>query len=190
MPRPVLFIQGAGKGAWDEDRLMAASLQAALGGGYEVVCPQMPDEENVPFAAWKSQIESRIRARRNEVILVGHSIGGSVLLKCLCEPRFARNIAGLFILAAPYWGEEPGWEWDEVVLPPDLAAKLNGRWPIVFFHSRDDEVVPFKHLSMYAARVPRATIREVDGRGHQFNNGLADVAGEIVQLSKNSASTQ
>jgi hypothetical protein len=32
---------------------------------------------------------------------------------------------------------------------------------------------------MYAAKLPRATIREFDGRGHQFNNDLSEVAADI-----------
>jgi len=39
--------------------------------------------------------------------------------------------------------------------------------------------VPFAHLSMYAAKLPRATIREFAGLGHQFNNDLTEVAADI-----------
>lgn len=49
------------------------------------------------------------------------------------------------------------------------------------FNSRDDEIVPFAHLALYAAKLPQATIREVDGRGHQFGNDLADVAEDIMR---------
>jgi hypothetical protein len=36
---------------------------------------------------------------------------------------------------------------------------------------------------MYAERIPQATIHEFDGRGHQFNNDLSEVAGDIKGLS-------
>jgi uncharacterized protein len=179
MKRYVLFIQGAGAGAYAEDRLLAESLQRELGAGYEVQCPQMPDEENSPYPAWKAEIDSRLAAMKGAVALVGHSVGGSVLLKYLCERKPAKPIAGLFVIAAPYWGASEFWSWDEGALPADAATRLAGDWPLIFYQSRDDEVVPFAHLALYAAKLPRATIREFDGRGHQFKNDLSAVAADI-----------
>jgi hypothetical protein len=43
--------------------------------------------------------------------------------------------------------------------------------------------VPFAHLAMFAESIPQATIREFDGRRHQFNNDLSEVAGDIKGLS-------
>jgi hypothetical protein len=42
--------------------------------------------------------------------------------------------------------------------------------------------VPFAHLAIYAKKLPQATIREFDGRGHQFNNDLSEVAADIKSL--------
>lgn len=184
MRKHVLFIHGAGKGAYDEDRRLATSLQSALGAGYDVQCPRMPDEENAPFDAWKAEIETRLAVLDGEVLLVGHSVGASILLKWLSQSRSAYRIAGLFLIAAPYWGGDEGWHYagyEQLELPQDVAVKLNGRWPIFFYHSRDDEIVPFGHLALYAATLPRATIRAFDGRGHQFKNDLTDVAEDIKE---------
>ena len=175
----VLFIQGAGAGAREADSLLAASLQDALGKDYEVHCPQMPDEDDASYDAWTAEIDSRLAAIQGPVALVGHSVGGSVLLKYLCERKPLREVAGLFVIAAPYWGASKFWSWDEAALPADAATRLTGAWPLVFYQSRDDEIVPFAHLAMYAAKLPRATIREFDGRGHQFNDDLAAVAADI-----------
>lgn len=113
--------------------------------------------------------------------LVGHSIGGSVLLKYLCERPAPKRLIGLYAVAAPYWGADDAWTWDEMTLPTGAAARLAGDWPLVLYHSRDDEIVPFAHLSLYAAKLPRAMVREYDGRGHQFGNDLAAVAADIVR---------
>jgi len=179
MHTSVLFIHGAGTGAYAADRLLADSLQRALGVDCEVQCPQMPDEDNASYAAWKAEIDSWLATMRAPVALVGHSVGGSVLLKYLCDAKPTRQIAGLFVIAAPYWGASEFWSWDEAALPADAAVRLAGEWPLIFYQSRDDEVVPFAHLAMYAAKLPRATIREFAGRGHQFNNDLTEVAADI-----------
>jgi predicted alpha/beta hydrolase family esterase len=183
MRRYVLFIHGAGTGAYAADRLLADSLQAALGDGFRVDCPKMPDEENAPYRKWKAEIRSRLARARGTPILVGHSVGGSVLLKFLCERRAPARIAGLFVIATPFWGADDFWKWDEVQLPADAKSKLAGRWPLVFYHSRDDEVVPFAHLGMYAKRLPRAVLRKSAARGHQFGNDLTRVAADIRRLA-------
>jgi uncharacterized protein len=179
MTKSVLFIQGAGHGAYDEDKLLASSLQSALGAEYRVQCPQMPDEENSPYDLWKAEIEAQLSALRGEVFLVGHSVGGSVLVKYVSETSPTRPLAGLFVVAAPYWGEKEGWQWDDLNLPPDIAARFAGDWPIFIYHNRDDEVVPFAHLALYSTKLPRAKIRAFDAGGHQFNNDLSAVARDI-----------
>jgi uncharacterized protein len=183
MQNLVLFIQGGGTGAYAEDRHLSESLQRALGAEYQVQYPQMPDEENCPYPEWKAQIDARLSAATGAVALVGHSVGGSVLLKYLCDQRPKAPVAGLFVIAAPYWGADADWRWDDVALPLDAAAKLAGTWPLILYHSRDDETVPFAHLALYAAKLPRATIQTFDGRGHQFDNDLHEVAADIRQAT-------
>ena len=183
MNKCVLFIHGGGEGAYEADRLLAVSLQNALGTAYDVQYPQMPNEEDPQYERWKAQIETKLAALKGEVILLGHSLGGFVVVKYLSQARLAHSIAGLFLLAAPYVGEDEGWHSSELALPRDIAAKLGGTWPIFFYHSRDDEFVPFEHLALYAAKLPRATVRAFDGRGHQFKNDLADVAEDIKKAA-------
>jgi uncharacterized protein len=183
MDKSVLLIQGGGTGAYDADRALADSLQRALGADWNVQYPQMPDEQNCPYPAWEAQIDARMAAMKGTVALVGHSIGGSVLLKYLCQRRPSARISGVFVIAAPYWGADASWRWDEMALPADAAARLAGDWPLVFYHSRDDEIVPFQHLALYAARLPRATVREYAGLDHQFGEDLADIAADVVRAS-------
>jgi predicted alpha/beta hydrolase family esterase len=180
MKKNVLFIHGAGEGAYEEDRLMVASLQDALGAAYEVHYPRL-NEVSPEYADWASQISSELAVLEGDVALVGHSVGGSVLIKYLSEKRAEKPIASLFLLAAPYWGADEFWKWDAAQLPEDAAAKLVGNSRVFLYHSRDDNVVPFAHLALYAAKLPKATVREVEGRGHQFANDLTDVAKDIIK---------
>lgn len=108
---------------------------------------------------------------------MGHSVGASVLLQYCSEEQQA--FAGLFLLATPFWGADEFWKWDEARLPDEVAAKLASIPHIFLYHSRDDEVVPFAHLALYRAKLPQATVREFDGRGHQFANDLTQVAEDI-----------
>jgi predicted alpha/beta hydrolase family esterase len=181
MKKQVLFIQGAGEGAYEEDEKLAASLQGVLGAEYDVIYPKMPEEENSGYEAWKAQISKQLATLDGNVILVGHSVGSSMLLKYLSEENVETSIAGIFLIAAPYWGTG-GWQVDEFTLDEGNASKLLNGFPIFFYHSRDDDVVPFAHLAMHAEKFPQGTIREFDGRGHQFNNDLSEVATDIKSL--------
>jgi predicted alpha/beta hydrolase family esterase len=180
MNKTVLFIHGAGKGAYEEDGLLVASLQKALESSYEVRYPRMVNEGDSEYADWKAQIAAELAALEGEVALVGHSVGGSVLVKYVSEARLEKPVAGLFLIAAPYWGADEFWKWDEVRLPEDAAGKLASIPRIFLYHSRDDETVPFSHLALYAAKLPQATVREFDGRGHQFGNDLTEIAEDVA----------
>lgn len=179
MKKQVLFIHGAGEGAYEADKPLAASLQAALGPAYQVHYPRMRDEESPEYTDWKAHVTSELAALNGEVTLVGHSVGGSVLIKYLSEQAVEKRIACLVLLAAPYWGADDFWKWDAAQLPEDAAAKLASIPRIFIYHCRDDASVPFAHLARYAARLPKAAIRAVDRGGHQFANGLADVTEDI-----------
>ncbi|HEY0603245.1 MAG TPA: alpha/beta fold hydrolase [Herpetosiphonaceae bacterium] len=183
MKKPVLFIHGAGEGAFEEDNLLAASLQNALGPAYDVHYPKMPEEDSATYADWKAPIERLLATLDDQVILVGHSVGGSVLIKYLSEEQLDTPVASLFLLATPYWGADEFWTWDEARLREDVAATLVNIPRIFMYHSRDDDVVPFAHLALYAAKLPQATIQTFDGRGHQFGNDLSEVADDIRSVA-------
>jgi predicted alpha/beta hydrolase family esterase len=181
MRKQVLFIHGGGEGAYEEDRKLAASLQYALGVAYEVRYPKMPDEDSPVYEESKGRIARELDTLESEVILVGHSLGGSILLKYLSEVEVEKLVAGLFLVATPYWGAED-WEVDEYALREDFASKIPKEMTVFLYHSRDDEVVPFAHAALYAKKLPRATVREFDGRGHQFDDDLSEVARDIGRL--------
>ena len=65
-------------------------------------------------------------------------------------------------------------------LPADFASRLPKDVPVFLYHNQDDDIVPFSHLALYAKRIPRATVRQFDTGGHQFNNDLAAVAADMV----------
>ena len=181
MNKQVLFIQGAGEGAYEEDEKLVRSLRDLLGTGYNVQYPKMPEEEDQGYEAWKAQISKELAKINDQVILVGHSVGSSMLLKYLSEENVKNAIAGIFLIAAPYW-EIGGWQMDEFTLDESYVSETLKGLPIFFYHSRDDDIVPFMHLALHAVKFPRATIREFDGRGHQFNNDLSEIAADIKGL--------
>lgn len=184
IPRQVLFVQGAGGGAHTEDRLLADSLQHELGADYEVIYPRMPDEENAPYDQWNDRLARELAAIEGPSTFVGHSVGASIVAKFLSEGGLEEPIYGTFLIATPFWGGD-GWLYEgyqELELPQTPSATLLRNAPVFLYHSRDDEVVPFAHLALYAQLLPQATVREISQGGHQLNNDLSVIASDIEAL--------
>jgi pimeloyl-ACP methyl ester carboxylesterase len=55
-------------------------------------------------------IVNEIAAIPGEIILVGHSLGASMLLKHLSEHEALRRIRGVFLLATPFWPGDEDWQ--------------------------------------------------------------------------------
>ena len=186
MNKQVLFIQGAGKGAYKEDEKLVASLRQLLGREYEVHFPAMHGEDDADYETWKRQIKKNLAELDGKVIVVGHSVGASILIKCLAEVD-TKKITGIFLIAAPFWGGDTGWKYEgyeTLALPEGHANQLPSNAQVFFYHSHDDEIVPFAHLALYTQKYPQATIRELNGRGHQLNNDLSEVAEDIKSLER------
>ena len=177
----VLFVHGGGGEAFEGDEALVRSLRDELGPDFDVEYPEMPDADAPEFGSWSACISHELSALDGGVILVGHSLGGSILLKHLSEERVEKPIAGVFLISTPYWGTTD-WDVAEFALREDFPATLPEDVPIFLSHSRDDVVVPFAHLAMYAGRLPLASVREFDGRGHQFGDDLSEVAEDIARL--------
>lgn len=183
MKKPVLFVQGGGQGAYEEDGKLAAQLQGALGTDYDVQYPKMPDEDSPVYEAWRERIAEKLATLDHKAVLVGHSLGASVLLKYLAEEKPVKPSAGLFLIAPPYWGAED-WQVSEYKLPEGFASRLPEGLRMFFYHSRDDEWVPFEHLALYTDKLPQATARVFNDRGHQFKDDLSEVAQDIKGLGE------
>jgi pimeloyl-ACP methyl ester carboxylesterase len=100
--QPVLFIQGAGSMlAPQGSGRLAAHLAREVGTDYRVIAPEMPHADSPDYQSWRDRIELELAAIDEDVILVGHSFGGSVLLKYLAEGSYRKPVRGLFLVSVP-----------------------------------------------------------------------------------------
>src|SRR5947199_8578942 len=100
MRKPILFIQGAGNKhkPFGSGKLIA-SLQEQLGSDYHVLAPDMPDPDHPRYLAWRDQIEQELGKLDGYVLLIGHSLGRSIVLKYLAEGSYQNPIAEMFHVA-------------------------------------------------------------------------------------------
>jgi predicted alpha/beta hydrolase family esterase len=178
----VLFIQGGGDDAYDWDAKLARSLEKNLGTGFTVTYPRMPDEANPNYLAWKKCVLEELDKLGGGTVLVGHSIGASMLVKMLAEDDVKPSLKGVFLISAPFLHEREGWQFPEAAPRADAANRLPKGVPLFFYHGEADETVPLAHLALYAKAFPQAVTHALPGRNHQLNDDLSEVAHDIRKL--------
>jgi predicted alpha/beta hydrolase family esterase len=175
----VLFVQGAGEDVHDRwDDKLAESLQRELGAGYHVRYPRMPNEADPRYSTWKPALLDELESLQDGSILVGHSIGGTMLMHLLAEEPLKLTPGAVCLIATPFIGEG-GWPSDELHARTEFSAHLPVGVPIFLYHGGEDEIVPFAHVHLYAKAISRAAVRELASRDHQLNNDLREVARDI-----------
>ena len=100
--RQVLFIQGGGEGVHDRwDDKLVNRLRRELGPGYELRYPRMPNEAEPRYVAWKQAIEAELGALRPGAVIIGHSVGGSILAHALAERTPAGTLGAICLNRGP-----------------------------------------------------------------------------------------
>ena len=182
MGRRILFIHSAGpQDPGQGSDSLIKYLHGSLDKNYSLMCPAMPDPDNPDYNAWKRKLDAQLDLIDDEVILIGHSLGGSVLVKYFSEIPYQKPVAGLFLIASPFCADA-GWDLEEYKLKNHFATNLSFIPKIFLYHSRDDEWVPFHHMSLYAAHLPQATVRKFDDYGHIFEHPFPELINDITSL--------
>src|SRR5688572_19871847 len=181
MKKEVLFIHSAGPQGYHEGSDYLVTYLRNTLSNYRVLHPKMPDPEHPTYPSWKATLKKEMVDMKEGTVLIGHSLGASVLLKFLTEERLQKPVAGLFLIGAVYWGKED-WDVEEYVLPENFPVKISNIPQIFLYHSKDDEVVPVTHLHYYADVLPTAHVREFDNLGHLFGKGLPELVEDIKSV--------
>lgn len=164
----VLFVHGAG--GYVDDQALAAGLREHLDG--PVHYPRFSDED-MSYDAWRREVSGHLQALGQDVAVVAHSFGASVVLRHVLEDR--PSLSAVVLLAMPYWGTT-GWDVAEYALPASFEPPVV---PIFLHHCYDDEEAPFDHLARHVAALPDAVVREHETGGHQLTGRMAAVAADL-----------
>ena len=163
-----------GQGSFD----FVQRLREDLEPGYSIHFPIIEEPEYPTYEIWKSMLDRELCKMSGEVILAGHSLGGSVLVKFLSENVCQFKPAGLFLIAAPWWGPD-GWGADEFALDTGSVKFLPKLSGIHIYHCTDDPVVPYGHAKRYKKLFPDAFLHELAGSDHTFSRGLPQLVEQI-----------
>ena len=177
--RQILFIQGAGAGTHDDwDDKLVDSLRRDLGDAYEVRYPRLPNESEPTYATWSQAILRQVADLDDGSVLVGHSVGGTILIHSLVERPPAPTLAAVILVAAPFVGDG-GWPADGFDPKSDIGARLPRDLVVHVVLGLEDETVPRSHADLYATAIPQAHLHLLPGLDHQLGNDLSAVAALI-----------
>ena len=156
------------------------ALRAQLSDTHDVLMPQMPCGWNARYEEWVIWFEKFVPFLRDDVILIGHSMGGIFLAKYLIENNLPVRIAQLHLVAAPIEDtpEEPLCDFniDDVTQLKELESRAK---EIIIYHSEDDPVVPFKDAVAYAHYMPGAEFVRFLDRGHFFQEDFPELISRV-----------
>lgn len=152
-----------------------------LGDNYQVINPHMPSKNNAKYAEWKIWFEKFIPFLQDNVILVGHSLGGIFLIKYLSENIFPKKIRAVFLISAPYDDDASDYSLADFVVPKSFEQFQKQAGTIFLYHSTDDPVVNFGDFEKYKKALSNAVQRIFTDKGH-FNQ---EEFPEIIKDIKN-----
>ncbi len=116
---------------------------------------------------------------KDKVILIGHSLGATFLLKYLSENSLSLKIEKL-ILVAPAFFNEKEWGLGDFNFKLNRENILKQTNKIYLMHSKDDPVVPFGHSQKIKDEFPEAELMVFEDRGHFLGEDFP----EIIELIK------
>lgn len=158
-----------------------SNLKEDLGEDFDVLHLKMPNAQNARFIEWKIWLEKFIPYFNQDVIFIGHSLGGLFLAKYLSENVYPKKIKATLLVAASYNTpmHNPLVDFN-LNIPLTKFAEQGGN--ILLYHSKDDPVVAFADLQEYSKELPNATLRIFEDRGHFNSETFPEIVEDIKKL--------
>ena len=182
----ILVIHGAGEGSYEYDEPLANFVRGQLDDPMQLAYPKFEGLERGDWSQIQQELTAALSNLADDGQIIGHSLGGAAILKLLSEQNHPRRINGLFLVAIPYICKDGEWAMEDLSVDNDFADHLPDCGDIRLYHSRDDDIVPFNHVHLYAEKLKQATVTVVDGHGHQFaSKPFLELAKDLKQLLAN-----
>lgn len=134
-------------------------LDRTLGQKFQIIRPRMPLADNAKYRDWLIHFKRFFPKLKNNIILIGQSLGGVFLAKYLSENHFPKKILSVYLVCPPYDDTLPtetlagGFK-----LKSDLSLLQKNIQRLYLLFSRNDDVVPVTHAIKYAKKLPKARI--------------------------------
>ncbi len=160
------------------------SLEKNLDSDFEIIRPTMPNKQNAKYKEWKIWFEKITPYLEDNIVLIGHSLGGIFLAKYLSENDFPRKIIATYLIAPPYDEKDADYSLADFALPDSLKKLEEQGGQIYLYHSQDDPIVPFVDIDKYAKSLPKAEKVVFKEKGHFMQEEFPELVNSIRHLYK------
>lgn len=130
-----------------------------LGKNFEIIRPRMPLIEDAKYEYWKTHFEKYFPFLRDNLILIGESLGATFLAKYLSENKFPKKLLSVYLVAVPFDDTLPT---EDLAggfrLKSDLSLIEKNCSRITFMFSKNDDVVPVSHAKKYRKKLKNVKI--------------------------------
>ena len=134
-------------------------LEKKLGKRFHIIRPRMPLQDNAKYEEWKIHFENYFPLLKNNLILIGTSLGGTFLAKYLSENKFPKKILATYLICPPFDNTLEG---EDLVggfkLKKDLSLIEKNSEKTTLMFSKDDEVIPISHAKKYRDKLKKSKI--------------------------------
>jgi predicted alpha/beta hydrolase family esterase len=144
-------------------------LDNNLGKNVQIIRPRMPLADNAKYSDWKIHFERHFPYLKDNIILIGESLGGTFLARYLSENKFPKKILSVYLVCPPF---------DNTILGEDLVGgfKLKSELSLIekqirhlnLLFSKNDDCVPVSHAKKYADKLKNANIILLDNMNGHF----------------------
>jgi len=145
-------------------------LDKQLGKKFEIIRPRMPLQDYAKYNDWKIYFERHIPYLKNNIILIGSSLGGIFLAKYLSEHKFPKKILSTYLICPPFEDTLPK---DSLAggfkLKPNVSLIEKNSKNLHLLFSKDDDVVPVSHAKKYKNKYKNAEITIYKSKNGHFN---------------------
>jgi uncharacterized protein len=157
-------------------------LDKNLGKYFQIVRPKMPLKEDAKYEEWKIFFERHFPLLKNNITLIGVSLGGIFLAKYLSENKFPKKIKAVFLICPPFDNTTEG---EDLVggfrLQKDLNKLDNSSKNVYLMFSKDDPIVPISHADKYRQRLKKANIIIYENKNGHF---MVEKFPELIKIIK------
>jgi len=160
------------------------SLRKELGNRFDILLPKMPNPMNAQYDEWKILFKKIALQLDNNVILIGHSLGGVFLAKYLSENKFPKKILATILIAPPYDEKDIEEPLCDFVILNNLKKLEKQGGKIFIYHSKDDTVVPYVDLGKYQKALPSVIAKIFKDRDHFNQPEFPELVREIKNICK------
>lgn len=152
-----------------------------LGDDFDYVFPAMPNKYNAKYDEWKIWFEKVLDYADDSFILIGHSLGGTFLIKYLSENKISKKIEKLFLISSVISDpDHQRYQLDTFSVNKNLIKNISDRADqIILIHSKDDEEVPFCNFEELSEFLPNAKTITFEDRGHFMGTEFSELIEEI-----------